>query len=414
MNLFNKILILMICFILWAGSSFAEQAQLGIIINTGEDKGCFSWIQERMSGPSRPAMHNIMTTIADIHAASYGENYFILEGEGVNQVTKYNIATQDDPEPEWQYSAISESESITKDTLPIDILFIDTNKAYLLRYASPEAWIINPSADEESSFYSGTINLDSYNDNDGSPEMTCGIAVGEKAFIVLKRMDATNDTYDTAYIAVIDINTDSEIDIGIDTNLNGIPLNVKNPVSIHYLESTDKLYVLGTLAGDSWGGIEEIDPNGYTQTVIIEGTSQKYFTEMALIAEDDGFILAASSPDVQTVCHLNLSEKTIKDVAFNTTVTGYLENKKLRGMALDQHDKLWLANQTDRTIHVINSASNNGLYTCEETIEIDSNYGVEMYPKQITFCMEADTDEESRKPSSAGESGNFCFIETLR
>ena len=415
MKVFVKMFFIHIGVLICACSGYAEQAQLGIIITTGENnKGCFSWIQERKYGPTRPAKNNIMPTIADIHASSNGQYYYILEGAGINRVSKFDISTQDNPKPIWQYSSQLNTET---NTLPIDILFIQPNKAYLLRYASPQAWIINPSAPKESEFHSGDIDLSSYTDNDGSPEMTCGIVVGDKAFIVLKRMDTNNQSYQQAYLAVIDTKTNLEIDTHKDQNQIGIPLIVKNPVSIHYIgDTTNKLYVLGTAATNTFGGIEEIDPDAYTSTVILDGASQKYFTEMVLLSHTDGFILAASTPEEQTLCHLNLKTRTIENIDFNTINSGYMKSKKLKGMALDQHDRLWIGNQTERTVVIINSTPNGGLYQSEEDVPIPKNEDVMMKPEQITFCMEPQTtdNDESQKPSSSGESGNFCFIEVLR
>jgi hypothetical protein len=412
MKIFYKLFI--ICsFIIWSTTIFADSNQLGIIITTGDSNGCYSWIQEQKMGPTRPAKHGMMlTTTADIHVSTNEQYYYILEGEDINRVTKFDIATQDNPKPVWQYSAKHASES--GDTRPIDMVFVNTHKAYLLRYASTDMWVIDPSAADEASFYSATVDLSAYIDNDGAPEMTCGIIAGEKAFIVLKRIDSINQFDQTAYVAVIDINTDMEINTYKDQNLNGIPLSVKKPSAIHYLQSTDKLYVLGTDITE--GGIEEIDPDGYTSTVIKRSSSQQYFTETALISDTDGFILTSSAPsDRQILCHLNISDKRINEVIFNTTVGGYLKEKKLKGLALDRHDRLWIGNQTDKKVVVVNTTPNAGKYQSEEDIDIPDNDGETLYPQQISFCMApATTDtDEARKPSSAGESGNFCFIEML-
>jgi hypothetical protein len=411
MNVCKKIFI--ICsLIFWTTNIFAESDQLGIIITTGDDKGCYSWIQERKSGPTRPAKHTMMPTISDIHVSSYEQYYYILEGENVNQVTKFDIATQDNPKPVWQFSAKNAAE--INDTLPIDMVFVNNKKAYLLRYASTKMWIVDPSTSDEASFYTGSVDLNSYNDNDGSPEMTCGIVVGEKAFIVMKRLDKINNFNQQAYIAVIDVNTDSEINTHKDPNRNGIPVSVSKPASIHYLESTGKIYILGT--DITRGGIEQIDPDAYTSTVIIGSSTQQYFSEMALISETHAFIVTSSdASDSQTLCHLNLSDKLIEKVNFNTVVSGYLQNKKLKGLGLDQHDRLWIGNQTDRTVVVLNTTPNAGLYQSEEDVSIPDYDGVQMKPEQISFCIEpAATDTtEARKPSSAGESGNFCFIGML-
>jgi hypothetical protein len=63
----------------------------------------------------------------------------------------------------------------------------------------------------------------------------------------------------------------------------------------------------------------------------------------------------------------------------------------------------------------VNTTPNAGKYQSEEDIDIPDNVGETLYPQQISFCMApATTDtDEARKPSSAGESGNFCFIEML-
>lgn len=405
----------------------AEQYQHAIVTakNAGGTAGCYSWIQERKSGGSRLYEHNMMPTIADIRAAVHNQYYFIMEGDGLDRITCYDIRSLDNPV--WQYAAREAGEA--QDTLPWDLVSVSDNKAYLLRYGSNIAWIVDPLAENEADFKTGELDLGDYDDGDGSPEMCCGVVVDGKAFIALRRVDA-GGVPQAAYLAVIDTTTDLPVDTGQDnTGLSGIPLAVKNPVSIQYLAETGSIYVLGSGSllpqPDYTGGIERVDPASYAAEIVLDDGDEGshpygYFTGMAMVSETNGFFIGAASENDQTLYRFNPGTAAVTAVLMNATNQNYLQHKQFAclegGIGLDKHDRLWISNVTNREVNILVTVPNQGLYSGDGDVDIpNDNTGRAMQPAQIVFCQEPEVtdEEEAAKPSSSGSGGNFCFIGAL-
>lgn len=410
-----------------SAGAYAEQAQHAIVTAVSGDgmKASYSWIQERKSGGSRLSEHNMMPTVGDIRAATHGQYYFIMEGGGLNRITCFDITNLD--APVWQYDAQAAEE--TGDARPWALLSINDHKAYLLRYGSSTAWIVDPLAPDEKDFKTGEIDLSAYDDGDGSPEMCCGAVANGKAFIALKRLDA-DGMPQTAYLAVIDTATNASVNTGKgEDGLPGIALSTKNPVSMQYLEKNDTIYVqgVGALAPqpDYTGGIERIDPNTYkTQMILDDGDANAhpygYITGMAVISSTDGFFIGAQTESDNTLYHFNPETGDAEAVELNASDPEYLQNKQFAGLnggiGQDKHKRLWLSNISNRAVEILITAPNQGLYSGDGRVQIpDDNAGRTMQPSQIVFCQEPEITEEDEaaKPSSSGDSGNFCFINTL-
>ncbi|MBN1227186.1 MAG: hypothetical protein JXA79_09345, partial [Deltaproteobacteria bacterium] len=174
---------------------------------------------------------------------------------------------------------------------------------------------------------------------------------------------------------------------------------------------------------DYQGGIECIDPDTYITSIALDdgdGSSHGYTTAMALISPSHGFFIGAASPTDNCLYHFNPSTGAVEIMAFNAADQYYLQHKHFAGLSggigLDQHDRLWIGNITDRRIEIIITTPNQGLYSSDGTMPIPNNSLSEAtVPSQIIFCLEpAITDaDEALKPSSSGESGNFCFLGAL-
>lgn len=397
----------------------AAQVQHVIIttVDNNSSNGSYSWIAEAKSGGSRLNEHNMMPTISDIRVAAYGQYYFILEGGNLNRITLFDCTSLD--EEVYQYKT---------DATPWDMIFIDEHKAYLLMNESSNVLIVDPLALDDDNFNIGTLDLSAYNDDEGVPEICCGIVVGTKAFIGLQRLAAK-----TSYLAVFDTETDLPINTGKDSgSLLGIPLSIKNPISISYLSQTHRLYVHGSGTIDSpdySGGILSIDPNSYSTTMVVDDGDETihpygYITGMAILSDTDGFFIGATDPNDNTLYHFNPSSGSNNGspelVSFSSATSDFMQHKRLSGLTggigFDQRDRLWIGNITDRQVEIIITTPNQGLYASDGSYQIpNSDAGEAMFPTQIVYCLEpAITDvDESQKPSSSGEGGNFCFIGIL-
>ena len=390
------------------------------IIITSDDaqtKGSYSWIQERKSGGDRLNEHNMMATINDLRVAAIGEYYYIMEGEGLNRITCYDVISLD--VMMWQYAAQDAAED--GDVRPWALLSVSDNKAYLLRYGSSIAWIVNPLAEVEGDFKIGEIDLSAYDEGDGAPEMCCGAVVGEKAFIGLKRIDATGAPQE-AYVAVIDTTTDTEIDTG-QSALGGIPLQTKNPVSMAYLEDTALIYVQASGEidpPDYSGGIESVNPDSYETAMVIDDGDNVdhpygYITAMAVKSDEEGFFIGAASATDNTLYFFNPLTGETSPMAFNSTEDDYLLNTELaglkEGLALDQYNRLWISDVTGRRVEIIKTTTTEGLYSRDGSMDIPvDNLAQTMVPGQIVFCEEPTDDSLA---NSSGAEGRFCFINSL-
>jgi len=76
---------------------------------------------------------------------------------------------------------------------PQSLIFASDSKAYIPRFQSTKMWVVNPATTDESGFKLGTVDLSAYVDDDGLPEMTQGVVVGDKLFLLVQRLDQDND-----------------------------------------------------------------------------------------------------------------------------------------------------------------------------------------------------------------------------
>ena len=128
--------------------------------------------------------------------------------------------------PIWQFTTNDPGES---DSNPYDLVFVSSTKAYLLRYGADQG------LDRESfrrapggNFKIGELDLKAYADADGIPEMAKGVIANGKLFIIMQRLDDIFCPSNTAYVAVFDVATDTEIDTGKgESGKKGIPLPIR-------------------------------------------------------------------------------------------------------------------------------------------------------------------------------------------
>jgi len=123
---------------------------------------------------------------------------------------------------------------------PQDLVFVNSEKAYLLRLGSPTVLVVNPSATSVDDFRLGEIDLSAY-DPDGIPEAASGIVVGDQLFIFMQRLENFVPVREGA-VAVIDINTDTEIDTGTNDEFMGIILPAFNPSDISFDAASNTIF----------------------------------------------------------------------------------------------------------------------------------------------------------------------------
>ncbi|MFP4226697.1 MAG: hypothetical protein ACLFRF_08200, partial [Desulfobacterales bacterium] len=163
--------VFMVCGI--AGAVHAEQ--MAVVATAAADftSGAHSVISVEPVDGSRTVKNKLAETGSDITVVAYGEYFYRLERSGAQSITKYHIDAPE--EVVWQYSTEGEE----SESNPYDMIFVNSEKAYVLRYGSSKAWIVNPSAKTEDEFKTGELDLSAYADTDDVPEMHSGTIVGD-------------------------------------------------------------------------------------------------------------------------------------------------------------------------------------------------------------------------------------------
>lgn len=321
-------------------------------------------------------------TLSDIAVTTDGTHIYQIGRFNIDSVTQFDAT--DTSITNYQYTVNDDNPSSAN---PYSLAFVNESKAYLTRYGSTDLWIVDPRGESEETFKTGEIDLSAYDDD--VPNMSDALIVGDKLFVLMERL--TGFVPDkTAYLAVIDITTDTEIDTDQSaTGLLGIELSVVNPTALQYNAARDEIYVVGrgnyfensTITTDFHsGGIEVIDPDTFeTQLLLDDGTdtdNQGYFSDIEIINASEGYLLTYQSFGVTTLR------------TFNPT-TGILNGDLIEG--LQDVDITVLAQGPDNHLWIgLNSATPGFLRLDLATgIIADELVATELVPIGLTFITVA-------------------------
>ncbi len=300
---------------------------------------------------------------SDIDVDSYGSNFYRIGRFDIDNVTKYAV---NDPDTiVWQYATVNSGATSTSN--PYDLVFVSETKAYLLRYNSNIAWIVNPSASSAEEFKIGELDLSTYDDGDGTPEMVNGVIVDNRLYIVMQRLNFWSPT-ETAYIAVFDTSSDTEIDTAVDTenSLKGIPLITRNPQRITY---SSEIGLIVQSSGDYYntfnnpdaysGGIEKIELSDHSTSLILDdGDANDHpyesITNMAIASSTNGYFVSYAGWEDTSLYQFNPSTG---DVTGSVTD---ISNVDIRDITISPDGKLWvsIADAANPRILLVNTDSN--------------------------------------------------------
>lgn len=337
-------------------------------------------------GGPRTIQNDLLPTISDITVRSHLRYFYRIERYNADNIAKFDI---DNPSsPIWQYSTMGIAD--VESSNPLDMIFASSTKAYVLRYGSTKAWVVNPSATSESAFKKGTLNLSAYADSDGLPEMCSGVIAEGKLFIVMQRLNRDKGYIPSnrPYVAVFDVKTNKEIDTGKGLDgLKGIPLPIRNPGAISYLKENNTIYVQGVGSypgsGNSKyeyrGGIATINTQTYVTKIIVNdgtATSHPYgaISGMAIVSKDKGYFVGYNGWGDNTLYSFNpttgKNRKTVNIIS-NINIAG-LESSK---SPVDKNKMLWISDATNSRIVILNTA----------TDSIDETLGTDLNPQKVVF-----------------------------
>ena len=280
--------------------------------------------------------------VSDTIVRAFGDRYFVIRRFMSDSIAAYSV---DDPStPLYEVSTNSETEDVSSN--PHDLIFLNAEKAYLLRYGSPIMWIVNPSATDPADFRIGEIDLSVY-DADGVPEATRGAIVGDRLFIVMQRLQNFAPTQPGA-VAVIDTTTDTEIDTGSSNEFPGIELPAFNPSELSVDTSSDTLLIsaqgdFGALDGSRppalTGGLVALDATDFSVSQLIDdndGTGRMINVEVA--SASVGYLVTSTAFDVTSLDQFNPVTGNIDALG----VAG-LSGVDIRDIATGPAGNLWIA-----------------------------------------------------------------------
>jgi len=286
------------------------------------------------------------------------------------------------------------------DSNPYDLIFVNSEKAYLLRYGSTKAWIVNPSAATEADFKIGELDLSAYDGGGGVPHMNSAVIAGGRLFIAMQRLDSSWQPSNDAYVAIFDVATDEEIDTGTpnDDGLNGIPLPIRNTGAIQYLIANNTIYVQG--AGDLFGGgsqmvfpsgIVSIDPDTYSvEWVIPGGDTYGNISGMSIVSDEKGYFVGYAGWGDNTLYAFNPTTGVVGGPAnsalININIAG-LES----GAYVDKNGMLWVSDQTNARLVILDT----------ETNEIDEIIDTGFNPIRVAFTTEAPNGDQTAVVATA-------------
>jgi hypothetical protein len=330
--------------------------------------------------------NNLDATTSDIAVRAAGDHFFLIKRYGTDQIQRYEAATPTTP----TYTYSTNDPPGTQDSNPYDIVVLNETKAYLIRYGSGTIWIVNPSATSEANFMIGTIDLSQYN-SDGIPEMSAGVINNGKLYVAMQRLQNFAATQD-GYVAVIDTNTDTEIDTtgGSGATLLGIDIGVRDPFRLVSVPGSDSVIVGADGGYDAsgnpqyFGGIVSIDPdNGYQTTLLVSDTTSNtanphpfgYLSDVTLAANDRGYFIGGAGYGLTQ----SLFRFDPTTAAFTPVGVADFQGLELSAISVDPSGNLWVG-QTPSTPGLSVLGFQNGTETVVEPL-IDTS----LNPLNIDF-----------------------------
>ena len=197
----------------------------------------------------------------------------------------------------WQYSTGA-------GTNPQEIEVVSSGRAYVTRHNSNEILIINAEATSDAEFAVGTIDLSTFADEDGFPEMGPMVSLDNLIFVALQRLDrdASFTVAGPSVLVAIDPTTDTLVDLSDQADGNELEMPYPNPISMRVAESLIWIASAGDY-GVTDGGLFRFDPSSNAFEAAIVDEAQLGGDILAFTATDPSFIVWA---DESYTAHLGV------------------------------------------------------------------------------------------------------------
>jgi len=307
-------------------------------------------------------------TASDYSIDVYGQYLYHIGKFNIDTLTRYD-SEADFLQSDYTYN-LAEPESSSTNTYKL--VQVAENKAYLIRYGKASVQIIDPTADEDA-FITGEIDLSAYNPSGRDvPSMSSAVLADGKLFVGMQRLDSGWQPTQS-YVAVIDTDTDTEIDTSAEEGLKGIALNTDNLSGL--TNDDDYVYASGRgNYGDNSGALQRINIADYSVETLVDGTTFSSLNDVSddgdasndvyyhitgtAIVDDTGFVKLNREQGYSSLNSLIYSFDTADTSVFTAVTPDALNNKKISLMTAGPDDTLWLGidSAEEPAVYILNEA----------------------------------------------------------
>jgi hypothetical protein len=323
--------------------------------------------------------------------STYENNLYHIGKNKIDTISRYDT-TQSVSNSEWTYGANHDDEGSAN---TYTLVQQNATNGYLIRYGSTFVLQVDPSAMLEENFVKAKIDLSAYTfPGSKYPRMVDAVITENKLFVAMQRLDNGFQTQQ-AYIAVIDLDTNTEIDTDTQQDgLKGIPLNATNTFAL--VEHNGQLYAAGRGGYNSdTGGLDKVDASTYAVTSLIDENS---FPQLIDFSDDDNSkndsyyhvldVAVVSDQLAYATLNIEMGYATIetKLVMINPTTKeltllsepSAINGKEISDINIDANDRLWLG--------IANAAAPGILVMDTDTNTISGDFiPLDMPAKRIEF-----------------------------
>src|SRR5690554_1372740 len=316
---------------------------MAVVSTVGPNDASFALIDLGQSPLHAVEDHGVTTGATDYDISAYGKHFYHIGKYQIDTIAKYAI---DNPTKQlWKFSTSDNANDPTNN--PLSLVFVNEEKAYLIRYDSDKLWVVNPSAKKQDDFKIGEIDLNHYNDGGNLPRMEGGLIIDGKLYLMLQRLDAFYSAVaDNSYIAVYDIETDTEVDtrpIGSTATLKGIQLKTSNPFKLKYHKDIGLLVQsFGSYGSDEIGGIEKINLNDYSTSIVLSQADDGYqFDDLAIINANKAYFSQYNGWEDNDLCSFDPSASDVS--ASIVCNIASIQNQPISNLTVDYQNRLWVS-----------------------------------------------------------------------
>lgn len=306
----------------------------------------------------RTATQGLMASSSSSYTISSYKNQLYHIGQyGIDTISQYT-ADEDLNYANWTYSTNEAGDSSAN---AYTLIQNADDNAYLIRYGASTIWQVDPTATDEANFIKDTIDLSAYTvtgERAGTvPNMVDAKIVNNQLFVAMQRFDAWW-TAQQAYVAVIDLSTNGEVDTDTNTDgLKGIPVNATNPLALN--EHNGTLYVVGRgdYASNS-GALDKIDATTFEVTNLIDGTTLAslngdetyHLIDVTVISDQLAYVTVNLEADYSYTTSASLlyqlNPSSTEEVPVEISLDA-LDGEIFNDITVDSESRLWIATNSN-------------------------------------------------------------------